>query len=60
MNFSSKLIEQAVEAFAGLPGIGRKTALRLVLYLIQQDPEVSEQFTEAIAGMRKGIRSCEI
>jgi len=58
MKFSSKLIEQAVEAFAGLPGIGRKTALRLVLHLIQQEEEVSLHFAETIAGMRKGIRYC--
>lgn len=60
MNFSSKLIEEAVEAFAGLPGIGRKTALRLVLHLIRREPEVSEQFAEAIVRMRKGIKSCEV
>lgn len=60
MNFSSKLIEEAVEAFATLPGIGRKTALRLVLHLIGQEPEVSEQFADAIVRMRKGIKSCEI
>jgi recombination protein RecR len=58
MNFSSKLIEQAVEAFASLPGIGRKTALRLVLHLIQQEEEESLRFAEAIAGMRKGIQYC--
>lgn len=60
MNFSSKLIEEAVNAFAGLPGIGRKTALRLVLHLIRQEPEVSEQFAEAIVRMRQQIKSCEI
>ncbi len=60
MNFSSKLIEEAVEAFAGLPGIGRKTALRLVLHLIRQEPEVSERFAEAVVRMRQGIKACEI
>jgi recombination protein RecR len=59
MNFSSKLIEEAVEAFASLPSIGRKTALRLVLHLIKQQPEVTGQFAEAIAKMRKNIRECE-
>jgi recombination protein RecR len=58
LNFSSKLIEQGVEAFASLPGIGRKTALRLALHLIHQDKTVTEQFTGAIAGMRSGIRIC--
>lgn len=59
MNFSSKLIEEAVSAFASLPGIGRKTALRLVLHLARQQPEAVEQFAEAIAKMRRGIRECE-
>ena len=58
MPFSSKLIEQAVGAFAGLPGIGRKTALRLVLHLVRQSPEVSEQFADAIRRMRSQIREC--
>lgn len=59
MNFSSKLIEEAVDAFASLPGIGRKTALRLVLHLIRQAPEQSEQFAEAVVRLRRNIKSCE-
>ncbi|MCB0554654.1 MAG: recombination protein RecR [Phaeodactylibacter sp.] len=59
MNFSSKLIEDAVNAFASLPGIGKKTALRLVLHLAGQQPEVVEQFAETIANMRRNIRECE-
>lgn len=59
MNFSSKLIESAVQAFATLPGIGRKTALRLVLHLVNKPVEVSEQFAEAIVRMRQNIRSCQ-
>jgi recombination protein RecR len=58
MNFSSKLIEEGVNAFASLPGIGKKTALRLVLHLINQPAEVSEQFGEAIVKMRRDIRQC--
>lgn len=58
MNFSSKLIEEGVNAFASLPGIGKKTALRLVLHLINQPTEISEQFSEAIQKMRQGIRQC--
>jgi len=58
MNFSSKLIEEAVDAFASLPGIGKKTALRLVLYLVNQDVEVSEQYADAIVKMRKHIKHC--
>ena len=59
MNFSSRLIEEAVNAFAALPGIGRKTALRLVLHLIDQETEVSEQFAEAILQLRRNIKHCE-
>ena len=59
MNFSSKLIEEAVQAFASLPGIGKKTALRLVLHLTQQPVEQTEQFADAILKMRKGIKECE-
>lgn len=59
MNFSSKLIEEAVEAFASLPGIGKKTALRLVLHLIKQDVDKSEDFANAILNMRKNIKTCQ-
>ncbi|MCB0587198.1 MAG: recombination protein RecR [Phaeodactylibacter sp.] len=59
MNFSSKLIEEAVHAFAALPGIGKKTALRLVLHLVKQQPEVTVQFAEAILKMRQNIKECE-
>ncbi|MCB9081354.1 MAG: recombination protein RecR [Lewinellaceae bacterium] len=58
MNFSSKLIEEAVNAFATLPGIGKKTALRLVLHLLNQPLEQSEQFAEAIVRARRDIRAC--
>ena len=58
MKYSSKLIEQAVESFATLPGIGRKTALRLVLHLIKQEPEATEQFAEALSKMRQQIKTC--
>ena len=58
MNFSSKLIEEAVEAFSSLPGIGKKTALRLTLHLLKQDIEVSETIAQAIVNMRKNIKEC--
>jgi recombination protein RecR len=58
MNFSSSLIENGVDAFASLPGIGRKTALRLVLHLLKQDKLVTEQFSEALVKMRQNIREC--
>lgn len=58
MNFSSKLVESAVQAFATLPGIGRKTALRLALHLVNRPLDVSEQFASAILNMRRNIRAC--
>ena len=58
MNFSSKLIEDAVNAFATLPGIGKKTALRLALHLLNTPPEVSESLCEPILKMRQNIKFC--
>ncbi|MCB0704642.1 MAG: recombination protein RecR [Saprospiraceae bacterium] len=58
MNFSSKLIEEAVSAFASLPGIGKKTALRLTLHLVSQDVEYSREFAQALTQMREKIRHC--
>lgn len=58
MQFSSKLIEDAVNAFAALPGIGKKTALRLVLDLVQKPTEDSIAFATAVATMRENIRHC--
>lgn len=58
MQFSSALLEQAVQAFAKLPGIGKKTALRLVLHLLKQDAAEVNQFSETIARVRSEIRFC--
>ncbi len=58
MFFSSTLVENAVNEFAKLPGIGKKTALRLVLHLIKQSPEEVSLFSETIAKMRAGIKFC--
>lgn len=59
MQISSALLENAVNEFAKLPGIGKKTALRLVLYLLKQQPEMVEAFGEAIIKMRKEIKFCQ-
>ena len=59
MIFSSKLIEDAVQAFSRLPGIGKKTALRMVLHLLKQEKDQVAEFTRAIAHMREDIRFCE-
>ena len=56
--FASSLLENAVSEFAKLPGIGRKTALRLVLYLLRQNESASISFGEAIIKLRKEIRYC--
>jgi recombination protein RecR len=58
MSFSSSLLEQAVNEFAKLPGIGKKTALRLVLHLIKQPQEETQLFSDTIARMRREIKFC--
>ena len=58
MIFSSTLLENAVTQFARLPGIGKKTALRLVLHLIKQDAVEVNRFSEIIATMRNEIKFC--
>src|SRR5262250_1158115 len=59
MQFSSTLLENAVNEFAKLPGIGKKTALRLVLHLLKQDAGEVSQFGEVIAKMRSEIKFCQ-
>jgi recombination protein RecR len=56
--FSSKLLQAAVEEFSRLPGIGRKTALRLVLYLLRQDEETVIRFSEAMTRLRSEVVYC--
>src|SRR5882724_1640644 len=58
MIFSSSLLENAVNEFAKLPGIGKKTALRLVLHLIKQDVQDVTAFSNAIATLREEIKFC--
>lgn len=58
--FESTLLEGAVTEIARLPGIGRKTALRLALHLLRQDVSASVALGEAIINMRKGIRYCSV
>lgn len=59
MQFSSSLLENAVNEFAKLPGIGKKTALRLVLHLLKQDTKEVNQFSEVMARMRSEIKFCQ-
>lgn len=58
MNFPSRLIEDAVNEFSRLPGVGKKTALRLVLHLLRQPREQSQKFGESIMRMREEIKFC--
>jgi len=59
-NFSSKLLERAVEEVSNLPGIGRKTALRLVLHLLRQDATQTYALSEALSTLRREIRYCNV
>lgn len=58
MVFSSSLLENAVNEFAKLPGIGKKTALRLVLHLVKQNETEVDYFSSTIAKMRNEIKFC--
>lgn len=59
MNINSKLIEEAVDQFATLPGVGRKTALRLVLNLLKRSPQEVERFSRSFTNLRENIRFCK-
>ena len=58
--YSSALLEKAVGEFAKLPGIGRKTALRLVLHLLRQPEAESEAFGNAIISLRSNVKYCKV
>jgi recombination protein RecR len=58
--YPSRLLEKAVQEFSRLPGIGRKTALRLVLHLLRQDTADVEQFAAAIATMKREVMFCRV
>ncbi len=58
--YPSHLLDEAVNQFAKLPGIGRKTALRLVLHLLRQEKDDVEAFAESVRAVRNDIRYCHI
>lgn len=58
MNFSSKLLEQAVDEFGRLPGVGQKTALRLVLHLLKQPEAEVTRFAESLTRLKQDVRYC--
>lgn len=59
-NFSSHLLQRAVDEMSCLPGIGRKTALRLVLHLLRQDERVTFTLTEALSLLRTEVKYCRM
>lgn len=59
MNLPSKLVEAAVEQFATLPGIGKRTALRLVLHLLKQSKEDVSAFGNTFIDLRNNIKYCK-
>ena len=58
--YPSQLLERAVAEFAKLPGIGRKTALRLVLWLLRQEDGEVEQFADAVSRLKREVRYCHV
>lgn len=58
--YPSTLLEKAVGEFAKLPGIGRKTALRLVLHLLRQDNDAVGQFVDALSLLKKEVKYCKV
>lgn len=59
MDFSSKLLKQAVEEMSQLPGIGKRTALRLVLHLLRQPEDQTARLTQSLDSLRKEIKFCK-
>ncbi|MDW7695057.1 recombination mediator RecR [Flammeovirgaceae bacterium SG7u.111] len=59
MNFPSKLVESAVEEISKLPGIGKKTALRLALFLLKEDEQVTNKLSSALVKLRTEIKYCK-
>ncbi|MBR6989620.1 MAG: recombination protein RecR [Bacteroidaceae bacterium] len=58
--YPSQLLENAVEEFAKLPGIGRKTALRLVLHLLRQEPQTTQNFASALLTLSRDVKRCKV
>lgn len=58
--YPSQLLERAVEAFSQLPGVGRKTALRLVLHLLRQSTEDVDSFADAIIRVKHDVKYCKV
>ncbi|MDD6896586.1 MAG: recombination mediator RecR [Prevotellaceae bacterium] len=59
-NYPSKLLDKAVAEISRLPGIGRKTALRLSLHLLRQDPDAVDALAEALVRLRHDVKYCSV
>jgi recombination protein RecR len=59
-NYPSILLSDAVEQMASLPGVGRKTALRLVLHLLRQSDKDVEAFTGALSKLKQDVKYCKV
>lgn len=60
MNFSSKILEEAVMALSGLPGVGKKSALRLAIHLVQDETQKAERIAQALLKLSKDIKKCKV
>lgn len=58
--YPSRLLEKAVDEFAKLPGVGRKTALRLVLHMLRQDVSMVDAFAGAMTNLRHNVKYCRV
>ena len=58
--YPTQLLERAVEAFSQLPGVGRKTALRLVLHLLRQSTEDVDSFADAVIRVKHDVKYCKV
>ena len=58
--YPSALLENAVNELATLPGIGRKTALRLALHMLRREPDYTERFSKALLALRRNVKHCKV
>lgn len=58
--YPSRLLEKAVSEFSKLPGVGRKTALRLVLHLLREEPGQTDSFAAALSDLRHNVKHCSV
>ena len=59
MNFSSKILEEAVEQLSILPGVGKRSAFRMALFFLKKKPETAARFIKAIETLKRELKTCE-